>query len=110
MNYVDKCTANSDVCVTGLLFGVILTLLLVWVYLAYFSKSSERMWGKKSERFSYPNQPTPSVQQLINLQAAVDPQYSRLATNALNQQAAGSGQERFSFNGGKEGFNFAKGA
>jgi hypothetical protein len=65
---LEKCCTpdGMQVCMTGMLFGMVLTLILIWVYYNYLS-------GQKAEWFADPNDLDPQTKKLLAMANAADP-------------------------------------
>jgi hypothetical protein len=80
MDFWTNCTQNASVCNFGILLGVIITLILMWIYFSFFKKSEYLDYGTIS----------PQAQMLVNRAMMNDPNMSMVALNAL-----GAKPERF---------------
>jgi hypothetical protein len=54
MDFIENCQKNSDLCITAILVGVVVTLLILWLYLKY-----------GSERFTDPRDLDQATQALL---------------------------------------------
>jgi hypothetical protein len=68
MDFWERCASKEgmSICTTGVLIGIILTLILVWIYMTY-------MVPAKAEWFTDPNSLDPQTQALLNIANANDP-------------------------------------
>jgi hypothetical protein len=83
MDFWAKCSSaeGMSICMSGLLMGIVLTLLLVWVYL---NVVSPRM---KAERFVDPNALDPQSAALLQMHNAADPTSAYMARKMYGSSA-----------------------
>jgi hypothetical protein len=62
MDFWKKCSDNSDVCTFGFVMGVLVSLLIVYLYMHYYSSTST------GEFFVNPNAMDPDTKTLLNYQ------------------------------------------
>jgi len=72
MDFLERCTSEegSSVCMAGMLLGIIITLLLVWVYMTY-------MMPTKPEFFVDPNSLDATTKAILAAKNASDPPNNR---------------------------------
>ena len=63
MDYLTKCKDNASICATGAVFGLLIALLLVFIYMKWF----------KAERFTDPNDLDPATKALLAYHLQSDP-------------------------------------
>jgi Na+-transporting methylmalonyl-CoA/oxaloacetate decarboxylase gamma subunit len=62
---LSKCTAHMDVCGMGVVIGIIIALILIFLYMSYTTK--------KAEGFVDPNDLDPQTKALLTMHNAADP-------------------------------------
>ena len=63
MDYLTRCKGNVDICATGVILGILITLLLVFVYMKWFA----------AESFEDPNDLDPATKALLAYHLQSDP-------------------------------------